>query len=146
MEYSWNEQAELTARHIIEKHHPRLAGAKIAYLFKVKPEAPKPKRIRDGKKLTWAKASLVGPEYRSLMEQGYAFIIEFDQQVWDWLTLEQQEALVDHELCHCGNDADGFYMRAHDLEEFRCIVQRHGFWKDDVKEFAEAALPLFEKA
>jgi len=154
MFYELNEAAELIATDLIEKHHPRLTKLKIAYLFKSKVEDPedaeqrariaKVKPLRDGKKFTWAKASLVSDKWRALAEDDYKFVIEFDREVWNELTLEQQNALVDHELCHCGNDADGCYVRQHDVEEFRCIVQRHGFWKDDVKLFAETARSLFD--
>lgn len=150
MEYQWNETAKRMAEHLIEKYHTRLDRVKVAYLFKIKPVSDKPakpsKPLRDGKKITWAKAARVSPKWQALMDEDYQFVIEFDMQIWDRLTLEQQEALVDHELCHCGVDADGYYMRSHDLEEFREIVRRHGFWKDDVKQFAEVTMPLFEKA
>lgn len=140
MDYVWNEQAENIAGHIIPSHHPRLEKVKIAHLFKVRPKSDKPRKLhlRDGKKLTLAKTSKVSDKNRVLMEQGFIFIIEYDQDFWDQLlTLEQQEALVDHELMHCGNDMDGYYLRTHDLEEFRDIVTRHGFWKDDIKAFVE---------
>lgn len=141
VDYAWNEQAEAVAEKVIAAHHPRLERVRIAYLFARRP--PRKKALRPGKRAAMAKTSTVGQKHRVLMERGFVFLIEFDQAVWDGLTLEQQEALVDHELCHCGVDADGYYLKQHDLEEFREIVRRHGFWKDDVKQFAEASLPLF---
>lgn len=153
-EYEFNSEAEQLGAHVIDKHHPRLAKMKVAHLFKVVPvvlgkngvpKPPKYKLLRAGKKQTWAKASLVSEKYRTLLEADYRFIIEYDRNIWDRLTLDQQEALVDHELCHCGNDADGPYMRHHDLEEFKEIVKRHGFWKQDIKDFAEVTLPLFNE-
>lgn len=152
MFYELNEAADAIAEDLIGAHHSRLKGIKIAYLFKSKAEDPeeaqkkaaKAKPLRDGKKFSWAKASLVSDKWRALAEDDYKFVIEFDREVWDELSLEQQNALVDHELCHCGNDADGCYMRQHDLEEFREIVKRHGFWKDDVRLFAETARSLFD--
>lgn len=148
MNYEWNTEARRIGERIVPLHHGRLRGLKIAYLFKFKdrdPEKPpKQKPLRNGKKFTWAKAALVSDKWRALAEDDYQFVIEFDRDIWVLLSLQQQEALVDHELCHCGNDIDGCYMRQHDVEEFREIVTRHGFWKDDVRLFAEA-LPLFEK-
>lgn len=149
MHYEWNDAAELLAEHLISAYHQRLAGLKIAFLYKGEEEDPdKPKKfkpVRSGRKQTWAKTAKVTDKWRELAEEDYRFVIEFDRAIWDELSLQQQEALVDHELCHCGNDADGCYMRQHDLEEFREIVDRHGFWKDDVRDFAEATLPLFDK-
>ena len=68
-------------------------------------------------------------------------------------TLEKRIALIDHELCHATRALDRFYapandekgravwrMRKHDIEEFRCIVQRHGCYKKDLEAFAEVLL------
>src|SRR5438128_2272927 len=109
MDYSWNESAERMAERIIEQHHQRLNRIKIAHLFKLKPP-PKKHKLRDGKKLILAKTSKVSDKHRVLMEGGYIFIIEYDQYWWDELSLDQQKALVDHELCHAGNDDEGPYL------------------------------------
>lgn len=144
MEYELNEQACFMGDDLVKTYHSRLNGIRIAYLFKQKPE-PKTEKVqrvrkplRQGKRVTLAKASLIPKKYTELLALDYKFVIEFDRERWDELTLPQQEALVDHELCHCGNDADGCYLRHHDLEEFREIVERHGFWKDDIRQFAES--------
>jgi predicted metallopeptidase len=143
MEYEFNEEAETTAEELVEKYHPHLTGLKIAYLFKQRPDSGdheplKPRKaLRYGKKNTLAKARLVSKIYGELLRQDYKFIIEFDRELWDELSLEQQAALVDHELSPCGNDADGCYLKHHDLEEFRGVVERHGLWKSDIEAFAE---------
>jgi Putative phage metallopeptidase len=143
MEYEINEEAENIAEELIDQYHPHLVDLKIAYLFKHKPgdeeaETRKPRKApREGKKLTLAKARLVSKVYNELLKKDYKFIIEFDRLYWDQLSIEQQTALVDHELSHCGNDADGCYLKHHDLEEFRGVVDRHGLWKDDIGAFAK---------
>lgn len=143
MNYEWNPEAATLGADLISKHHPHLEKTKIAYLFKHGPE-PKPgKTVRVGKRKTWAKAAMIPAKYEELLQANYKFVIEFDAHVWFQLTRDQQLALVDHELCHCGNDADGCYMKHHDVEEFRDVINRHGFWKDDVKLFAQACAPLF---
>ena len=66
--------------------------------------------------------------------------------------------MVDHELCHAWaevkqkkDDSDSdeeletdnpvrLGVKPHDLEEFSCIVRRHGLWRDDIQDFVEAAL------
>ncbi len=148
IDYVWNDLAAALAAPLIAAHHPHLESVKIAYLFKVAPVPPKPPK-RAGKKLTLAKTAKVSARWQVLMEEGYVFAILFDYQLWQDLLSHQQRALVDHELCHCGMDADGAYLKQHDVEEFRAILDRHGFWKDDVAQFAETVqeqLPLFEKA
>lgn len=64
----------------------------------------------------------------------------------------QVEALLYHELLHIDveQDEDGALkcsMRGHDLEEFRDVVSRYGFWKEDVAGFVRTVqrlLPGFE--
>lgn len=155
MSYEWNEVAAVIATGLIEKYHPHLSKTKIAYLFKVKSQPASGRSSRKSKKKVtsarakkeiWAKAALVPAKYVELLKKEYVFVLEFDRTIWDGLTKAQQTALVDHELCHCGNDSNGPYMRIHDVEEFREIVNRHGFWRDSVRLFAESCGPLFDAA
>lgn len=152
MNYIWNEEAEKLGAQLIKKHHKHLDGVKIAYLFKEKPEPAKPRKkkstktktVRAGKMEIWAKASRVPARYAELLKEEYEFLIEFDRAVWDQLKAKQQEALVDHELCHCGKDRTGCYMISHDLEEFGDVIKRHGLWRDSVRLFGESLYPLFD--
>jgi hypothetical protein len=71
------------------------------------------------------------------------FVMEIAHDVWEVLTREQREALVDHELQHMDvlYAEDGSFkrvIRPHDIEEFNAIVQRHGAWRPDIKDFADA--------
>jgi hypothetical protein len=90
----------------------------------------------------------------------YDFIILLNREVWldSEFTPEKKLALIDHELCHAGRShtKDGepredergrpiWRVRKHDIEEFRCIVQRHGCYKRDLEEFAKALLAKREK-
>ena len=165
MEYKFNDEAAKIGRELIKQFHSRLEGYQIAYLDQVKPVKldkygaivkKKPKIHRAGKKEKWAKASLVTAKYAELLDKNYSFIIEIDQAIWDVLTDAQLAALIDHELCHCGADGDGPYMRSHDVEEFTEIIERHGLWKGDVKKFFDdlaksigveinGPLPLFDQ-
>lgn len=140
IDYVHNSEAEQFADILIPDYHPHLTGIKIAFLSKVKPATKKkknPKPPRRGKKVTMAKASKVSAKTNALVGKDYKFLIEFDDAIWQELSDDKKLALVDHELCHCGNDADGCYMIAHDLEDFRAIMTRHGFWMPDVVLFAE---------
>lgn len=81
----------------------------------------------------------------------YDFVIVLNKEVWEdpEFTRAQKLALIDHELCHAARaeDGDGHPMtdtkgrpvwrtRRHDIEEFRCIVERHGCYKRDLELFA----------
>jgi len=135
MPYETDERVEQLAADLISKHHPRLAGAKIAYLMNLNPTPAKPPRL--GKKRKLGSSAIVPEKFNSLC--GYDFVIEIRKDLWKGMDLETQEALLDHKLCHCGCDEDGCYIRGHDVTEFREILDRHGFWQRDLKAFYESA-------
>jgi hypothetical protein len=154
-DYFWSDEAEKLAGGVIVQFHPHLANLKIAYLMKPKkveeaeetgvPELNKRKRGRPRTKpmKMWiAKAALLSSRYQAILAKDYRFVIVVNQELWDALSLEQQVAVMDHELCHCVVDTDTgkCAIRKHDLEEFRAVVTRHGFYLADVQAFAEACL------
>lgn len=150
MSYDFNPEAERIAQRIIDEWHPHLRGVPIAYITKTAgsdgAESVKTaKAPRGGKALKLGSAASVSEKYQLIASEDYEFIIELNGQYWDRLELAQQEALIDHQLCHCRKDEDGFYTADHDLEEFRQIVRRHGFWKPDIQAFCEEAQPLFDQ-
>ena len=78
-------------------------------------------------------------------------IVRVNMDAWKRLTEAQQRALIDHELCHATTELDkqgevNLKMVGHDVEEFSAIVERHGLWKGDLRDFLEQAdqLKLFE--
>lgn len=65
----------------------------------------------------------------SIYDTEVDFIICLNWQIWNVLNIKQKAALVDHELEHCKYDEDDRpIMIDHDIEEFTCIVERHGLW------------------
>jgi hypothetical protein len=128
--YRFAAEVEEIARRLIAEHHPHLASAKIAYLMADK-LPPVKGRPRGG---AAAKAT-----ERERLLHGYDFVITINREVWLDLTPEQREALVDHELSHCGVTADGSWtIWPHDLEEFAAVVKRHGLWSEGVRAFGKA--------
>lgn len=135
----------------IEAHHAHLKDARILYLFTTA------NRTKGGRTVLGT-AQKANPLVRYLSmeayneEEGADFIILVGINQWLLLDEKQQEALVDHELCHCDADFDDdgaplWKLRGHDVEEFREIIERHGFWKPDLEEFGQVvqqqlALPL----
>lgn len=132
---------------LIATHHTHLADAKIvlAWRFGWKPD-------QDGR-LTLGQAKKVDDLNKDL--HGYDFIILLNHEAYNaaQFTMEQQRALLDHELCHCvpALDEEGeqktdednrlvWRLRGHDIEEFQEIVGRHGCWKSELEKFAMAAL------
>lgn len=76
------------------------------------------------------------------------FVITIAEPIWEILPPDKREALVDHELCHAWaefvEDKDGeqvvkISIKPHDVEEFACVIHRHGVWTEDAKKFIEEA-------
>ncbi|OPX87761.1 MAG: hypothetical protein A4E53_02383 [Pelotomaculum sp. PtaB.Bin104] len=123
---------EEIASQLIEEHHRHLVNAKIKFL----------KRYGNWKakgKTRLGSAEKVSEKHKYLT--GYDFIIIINGIVFDSLRQQEKEALVDHELCHCGvTDKDEFCIWPHDLEDFIAIVRRHGLWMEELKRFADVAI------
>jgi hypothetical protein len=83
----------------------------------------------------------------------FDFVILLNKEYWeDRRTGDlQRKALLDHELSHAAlaydehgdpkrdeRDRYVFRTRRHDLEEFSSVVARHGVYKRDLEEFAQA--------
>lgn len=150
--YVPNEEAEQIAADLISKYHQRLHGLKIAHLLNVKAppkvakNSKKPKKqLRQGKKIVIAKCSKVSSKTCAIAEQDVHFVIEYDSLIWDAMSPEKKRAVVDHELGHCGSDADGVYCMTHDLEDFKFMLERHGFYKSDVEDFARTVINVANK-
>jgi hypothetical protein len=149
---------------LIEKYHQHLIDfkVKIRYLFVSKTSKSKGKEVWGTcRKVTGLNAYLEGGS----QDDEPFFVITISQDVWDILPPEKREALVDHELAHASaevkqakDEADAdvdseieqdnpvkLSIKPHDLEEFSCIVRRHGLWREDIKEFVEAALRTKEE-
>lgn len=134
-------QVEAIANDLISEIHEHLSPARILYLFTNK------KRKRCDRVVLGSTQKLSGMQRflssgNSAVEDGYDFIILIGKAEWEVLEENQRRALVDHELCHCGvKDPDDeepeWMLKGHDVEEFRDVIARHGFWKDDIKDFAK---------
>lgn len=155
------------AEELIAEHHPHLIGHRIEYVFRDKATTKNGKtelgtaRVVKGRTAFLARPGgleihgdtgeivTLTADSDKPTEPIPFFEIEIALDTWGgtdrfgerWgLTDAQRIALIDHELCHCEVDDDGnLYARPHSIEEFTEIIERHGLWKGDVKEFARAA-------
>lgn len=132
------------AAELIAQHHPTLGVARIGFLFRS--EAG-----RNGHKRVLGQASKVTAKWQPLLDQPLDFIIWLAADYWlGEATPLQKRALLDHELSHC-TMRDGYepVIRPHDVEEFAHIIERYGYWRDDLlpvgRAFEQHALPFEER-
>jgi hypothetical protein len=82
----------------------------------------------------------VGDKFKPFFKKPVLFVIIIDFEQWNILEKNQKIALLDHELCHAYayEDRKGRLKTKlidHDIEEFNCIVNRHGLWHDGLENF-----------
>lgn len=141
--FDWGKAMYVLLDSIIDAHHQDLRKARIALAWCTSWKADVDGRQQIGK---CKKASDLDRELAA-----FDFIILISKSFWQGANDAQKTALIDHELCHAAvrHAKDGepeedergrpiFRMRKHDLEEFACIVERHGLYKRDLETFAQA--------
>jgi hypothetical protein len=132
------------AQDIIWEHHPELTEFAIGFIFRSEASI-------SGGKMVLGQASKVTGKYSPFIDLDGLVWLAAD--VWTTLSMHQKRALIDHELCHFEVNQEGaLTMRGHDIEEFKCIIERYGLWKSDLIAFAPAViqasqvrLPGFER-
>jgi predicted metallopeptidase len=144
------QEVEDIALDLIPKYHGHLIDFNVHLEYIFTDKTPK----RNGKEV-WGQCRKVSGFNAYLADQegdDPFFVIVISEDVWDVLPQNTKVALVDHELCHAWAEAsqkettDGsedvikLSLQPHDLEEFSCIVRRHGLWREDVESFVNAAL------
>ena len=145
------------AQELIQKYHSHIIdfAVKIRYLFVDKTPNSKGKEVWGTcRKVTGLNAYLEGhnPDSEPF------FVITISKDIWDILPSDKKYALVDHELCHAWADVKQqkeeaesdstmecdnpvrLSLKTHDLEEFSCIVRRHGLWREEIEDFVNEAL------
>ena len=148
---------------LIAEYHLHLLDARILYLFTTQ-QRKKCDRVRlaSAHKFSALHRYLSSVHIRETPEAsvdyGADFLILIDREEWKRLSPRQQRALIDHELTHCARvekitdtGVEGHWaIRGHDVEEFSDIIQRHGLWRQDLKNMAKAieqgTLPLEDRA
>lgn len=143
-------ELERLVRDLVERHpaFSHLRDARFKVLWKRKGGAGK------------GKATLGKTQKPSGM---LAYFAEFDFVIWvaadhvkgHQFSQQQIEALVYHELCHCGweeNEDDEavalgapegrYVVEPHDVESFAAEIRTYGLWKQDLQEMGEAVRQL----
>lgn len=145
---------EAIAAKLIAEHHPHLQGVPIRYVFRDKASTTAGKIQLGRARLLSGVSAFLGcdeEERQELLQaQGREafFVIEIPFNLWKDMDDATKRALVDHQLCHCyaweEEDKEAGAVRKlaivpHDLEEFACVIARHGLWQKDVEALVKAA-------
>lgn len=130
--FSYADEVHEIAARVIDKWHQGLAEAKIVYLFK------DVETWNSKGKVVFARVNKAPEQWQFLA--GYDFLLIVNKKVWIRLNQKQREALIDHELCHVLKDYDSkgnpkWTLVNHDVEEFAAVIQRHGLWSQEVRQF-----------
>jgi predicted metallopeptidase len=155
-------EVQKIAEDLISKHHQHIIdfSVNVQYWFVNKTSKSKGKDVWGTcKKITGQNAALAKDS-----EDGEPFfVITLSREIWDILPPEKRIPYVDHYLCQIGaevkqakEEADvpqgevddqieqdnpvRLFNKPYDVEEYACIVKRHGLWREEVEDFINAAL------
>lgn len=117
MSYSQSEKYTQMGREIIDELFPELKNIDIAFISCEKEKA------KHGK-VTLADCRKVPEMYSWCCP--YDFMITVYEPNVSSLSDEQLRILLEHELLHVGRDKDEMYVRPHDYEEFKKIIDKYG--------------------
>jgi len=118
-----------TAQRLIAKYHPNLLEANIAFVFRDKAQ-------KSGNAFVFGQASKVSDKQKPFMN--YDFMIWLSEEDYSRADSSVREALIDHELSHCGGHPGEWKMLHHDFEEFTAIIERHGLWTRALRSITHA--------
>lgn len=136
------------AEPIIADHHQHLVDAPIIYCYR-SPALRSKGRTVLGRAvrilglnafLAALAAGEVADELTEAAGRRYGFfVMEIALEEWRHATNAERKALVDHELSHMAVDEETgeLKIRAHDVEEFISIADRHGAWSPDLAALVE---------
>jgi len=137
MSTTWEEADErliALAESVIRRWHLHLLDARVGFLYRSE------SGVSQGKEVI-GKAKKVSEELRVLLDLD--FLVWISKPAWLALSPEGREALLDHELSHlAGDEVDGWSIRAHDVEEFVAVIERHGLWHPVLARLAEPPVQL----
>lgn len=127
---------------IIEEFHPHLKPEPIIFAWRTGKWQSGGSIIRGEATVISGRAAFLANIGLEEPEEGpdQQFLITINEGAWLGMSGDERKALIDHELCHCRVDEDSGQLLCvpHDLEEFTCIVERHGLWKRPLQEMEQA--------
>lgn len=132
-EITWSEAPQSvlsTAQDLINQYHPWLTTARIAFVMRSESQ-------KHGERYIVGQATKIADKMKPHFE--FDFLIWLSEQDYTSMDSARREALIDHELCHCGYSLKSgtWTIREHDIQEFGVIIQRHGLWTSELMQMGE---------
>ena len=120
-----------TAEVLIEKYHPWLKEARIAFVMRSESQ-------KKGKRHILASTCKIPAKMQPYME--FDLLIWLSEPEYTEMSGVTREALIDHELTHCirNFETGAWSIRDHDIQEFAEIIERHGLWSPELNRIDEA--------
>lgn len=113
------------AKELVALYHPILRNCNIGFVMRSEAST-------SGGKTVLAQTSKIPDKVKPYLHTELDILIVIAEDQWANLDTLQRTALIDHELCHITVSKSGWTTRAHDIDEFVEIIQRHGLWNGDL--------------
>jgi hypothetical protein len=111
---------------LIEAHYPHLKTARLVVAVR---ETAQPVDDEEGK--ATIAATGVDPDAAN----GFEYLVWFAMDAWQLLDEQGREAVVYHELTHCGRDEQGRpALKEHDASVFNEEIELYGVWWTSAQE------------
>jgi hypothetical protein len=138
------------AKPYLDKYHPHVKNIKVEYLF-----IDKPIRINGQERpMKVQRVSGLNAYLATCNDEPEAefVVVIINEEVWKLYDDSQREAVMDMALMYISVDQESgsISLRSEDVHGFSEILERHGAWEPNLKNFIEAAknptLPGLEDA
>ena len=151
MEFKTVAKVDKIVASLIKKHHKHLdfgadEAPKVKTLLTSKAVGKKMAEQEAGKKPVIAKVHKLSEWMRFLT--GTSFVIQIDENYWNFLKIEVQTAVIDEALCQMGINEKGPYLIDPDVRIYTAVIERHGFYTDELQNVRSSLsqLNLFESS
>ncbi len=127
------------AKELIDQYHAQLKECKIGFVFRSEASI-------SGGKLVLGTTGKVTEKIKPLLSDELDILIVLAEDQYALMSSLRRKALIDHELCHIieNPNTGGWTTKAHDINEFKEIVERYGLWSYDLQNIGEAVAKAYQ--
>ncbi|OGC95286.1 MAG: hypothetical protein A2W25_05055 [candidate division Zixibacteria bacterium RBG_16_53_22] len=127
------------AQELIDQYHEQLKECKIGFVFRSEASI-------SGGKMVLGTTGKVTEKIKPLLSDELDILIVLAEDQYALMNSLRRKALIDHELCHIVNNLNtgGWTTKAHDINEFKEIVERYGLWSYDLMNIGEAVAKAYQ--